>query len=111
MYIMFQIGTYTIAIAAKAMNKPLYVVAESYKFVRLFPLNQHDLPNQFKVYLITYEYVWFHKQFISYKSVNENRYIFAKNSNIDNEKECFLLSYISLKVCFISIHTNVLCFV
>ncbi|XP_045171611.2 translation initiation factor eIF-2B subunit alpha-like [Mercenaria mercenaria] len=43
-----KIGTFSIAIAAKAMNKPLYVVAESFKFVRLFPLNQHDLPNEFK---------------------------------------------------------------
>ncbi|WAR03027.1 EI2BA-like protein [Mya arenaria] len=43
-----QIGTYSIAIAAKAMNKPFYVVAESFKFVRLFPLNQQDLPNEFK---------------------------------------------------------------
>lgn len=31
------------------MNKPLYVVAESFKFVRLFPLNQQDLPDEFKV--------------------------------------------------------------
>ncbi|KAH3876703.1 translation initiation factor eIF-2B subunit alpha-like isoform X2 [Dreissena polymorpha] len=43
-----KIGTFSIAIAAKAMNKPFYVVAESFKFVRLFPLNQRDLPNQFK---------------------------------------------------------------
>ncbi|KAL5017493.1 hypothetical protein ScPMuIL_007082 [Solemya velum] len=43
-----KIGTYTMAISAKAMNKPFYVVAESFKFVRLYPLNQQDLPNQFK---------------------------------------------------------------
>ncbi|XP_041349691.1 translation initiation factor eIF-2B subunit alpha-like [Gigantopelta aegis] len=43
-----KIGTYTMAISAKAMNKPVYVVAESFKFVRLFPLNQKDIPNQFK---------------------------------------------------------------
>lgn len=30
---------------AKAANKPLYAVAESYKFVRVFPLNQYDLPS------------------------------------------------------------------
>jgi len=47
--LLLQIGTFSIAIAAKAMNKPLYVVAESFKFVRLFPLNQHDLPDEFKV--------------------------------------------------------------
>ncbi|CAG8489328.1 12406_t:CDS:2 [Ambispora gerdemannii] len=38
------IGTYQIAIVAKTANKPFYAVIESYKFVRLFPLNQYDLP-------------------------------------------------------------------
>lgn len=41
-----KIGTYTIALVAKAMNRPLYVAAESYKFVRLFPLTQDDLPEK-----------------------------------------------------------------
>ena len=45
----FQIGTYTISISAKAMNKPFYVVAESFKFARFYPLNQRDVPNEFKV--------------------------------------------------------------
>lgn len=44
-----QIGTYQLAVLAKAMNKPFYVVAESFKFVRLYPLNQDDLPNDEKV--------------------------------------------------------------
>lgn len=35
---------------AKTLNKPFYVVAESFKFVRMFPLNQEDLPNNEKVY-------------------------------------------------------------
>ncbi|KAK9720267.1 translation initiation factor eIF-2B subunit alpha [Basidiobolus ranarum] len=39
-----QIGTYQMAIMAKTANKPFYVVAESFKFVRLYPLNQYDLP-------------------------------------------------------------------
>ncbi|ORX89712.1 IF-2B-domain-containing protein [Basidiobolus meristosporus CBS 931.73] len=39
-----QIGTYQLAIMAKAANKPFYVVAESFKFVRLYPLSQYDLP-------------------------------------------------------------------
>jgi translation initiation factor eIF-2B subunit alpha len=26
-------------------NKPVYVLAETYKFVRLFPLHQYDLPS------------------------------------------------------------------
>ncbi|CAJ0764579.1 4885_t:CDS:10 [Entrophospora sp. SA101] len=38
------IGTYQLAIVAKAANKPFYAVIESYKFVRIFPLNQYDLP-------------------------------------------------------------------
>jgi len=31
------------AIVAKALQKPFYVLVESYKFVRQFPLNQYDL--------------------------------------------------------------------
>ncbi|CAG2194192.1 translation initiation factor eIF2B subunit alpha-like isoform X1 [Mytilus galloprovincialis] len=43
-----KIGTFSIGLSAKAMNKPFYVVAESFKFTRLYPLNQHDLPDDFK---------------------------------------------------------------
>ncbi|XP_014339687.1 translation initiation factor eIF-2B subunit alpha isoform X1 [Latimeria chalumnae] len=43
-----KIGTNQMAICAKAHNKPFYVVAESFKFVRLFPLNQQDVPDKFK---------------------------------------------------------------
>lgn len=32
------------AVMAKAYNVPFYVAAESYKFARLFPLDQRDLP-------------------------------------------------------------------
>lgn len=39
-----KLGTYTVALAAKAHGKPVYVAAESYKFARLFPLSQRDLP-------------------------------------------------------------------
>jgi translation initiation factor eIF-2B subunit alpha len=39
-----KIGTYAMAIAAKEHKKPFYVAAESFKFARLFPLNQSDLP-------------------------------------------------------------------
>ncbi|KAK3576555.1 hypothetical protein CHS0354_011233 [Potamilus streckersoni] len=48
-----KIGTYNIAIAAKTMNKPTYVVAESFKFHRFYPLNQRDLPNHFKYHATT----------------------------------------------------------
>ncbi|KAL7605265.1 uncharacterized protein LOC111906895 [Lactuca sativa] len=36
-------GTYQIALVAKTMDKPVYVAAESYKFARLYPLNQKDM--------------------------------------------------------------------
>jgi translation initiation factor eIF-2B subunit alpha len=35
-----KLGTYQIALCAKSLNKPFYVAAESYKFARLYPLNQ-----------------------------------------------------------------------
>jgi len=37
------VGSYQVAIIAKAANKPLYALAESYKFLRSFPLSQYDL--------------------------------------------------------------------
>ena len=39
-----KIGTFQIAIVARAFNIPFYVLAESYKFTRIYPLNQQDLP-------------------------------------------------------------------
>lgn len=36
-------GTFQTAVLAKELRKPFYVAAESYKFARLFPLNQKDL--------------------------------------------------------------------
>lgn len=38
-------GSYQIGVLANNANKPLYVVSESHKFVRLFPLSPDDLPN------------------------------------------------------------------
>lgn len=38
-----QVGTYQLSIVASAFNTPVYVCAESYKFARLFPLNQRDV--------------------------------------------------------------------
>ncbi|KAJ1918083.1 translation initiation factor eIF-2B subunit alpha [Mycoemilia scoparia] len=40
-----KVGTYQLAIVAKEAKKPLYALTESYKFVRLYPLNQYDLPS------------------------------------------------------------------
>ncbi|KAK9457104.1 hypothetical protein V1511DRAFT_528457 [Dipodascopsis uninucleata] len=41
-----RIGTYQIAVLAKNSNKPFYVVVESHKFVRLYPLAPFDLPGE-----------------------------------------------------------------
>lgn len=41
-----KLGTATLAACAKAAGKPFYVAAESYKFARLYPLHQSDLPQQ-----------------------------------------------------------------
>ncbi|XP_076252931.1 eukaryotic translation initiation factor 2B subunit alpha [Rhynchophorus ferrugineus] len=43
-----KIGTYTMGVCAKEVKKPFYVLTESFKFSRLFPLNQQDLPAEFK---------------------------------------------------------------
>ena len=39
-----KVGTYQTAIVARQLSTPVYVAAESYKFARLFPLNQQDVP-------------------------------------------------------------------
>jgi len=38
-----KMGTYQIAMVAKALNKPFYVAVESYKFARMYPLTQRDI--------------------------------------------------------------------
>ncbi|CAJ0941953.1 unnamed protein product, partial [Mesorhabditis belari] len=43
-----KIGTLNLAVCAKYMNKPVYVMAESIKFVKEYPLNQADIPADFK---------------------------------------------------------------
>ncbi|KAH7639231.1 eukaryotic translation initiation factor 2B subunit alpha [Dermatophagoides farinae] len=43
-----KIGTYQIAICAKAHNKTFYVLAENYKFIRLYPLSQSDIPDRIR---------------------------------------------------------------
>jgi translation initiation factor eIF-2B subunit alpha len=40
-----KIGTYQIAVLAKTQKKPFYVAAESFKFVRQYPLTQDDIEN------------------------------------------------------------------
>ncbi|CAG9765233.1 unnamed protein product [Ceutorhynchus assimilis] len=43
-----KVGSYTTAVCAKEMKKPFYVLTESFKFSRLFPLNLQDLPAEYK---------------------------------------------------------------
>lgn len=39
-----RIGTFTIALCAKNFKKPFYVMAESLKFLKMYPLDQSDIP-------------------------------------------------------------------
>lgn len=41
---MSAVGTYQMGLVAKALSKPFYALAESYKFLRHYPLSQTDLP-------------------------------------------------------------------
>ncbi|XP_015182678.1 PREDICTED: translation initiation factor eIF-2B subunit alpha isoform X2 [Polistes dominula] len=43
-----KLGTYTMAMCANVVKKPFYVLTESFKFSRIYPLNQVDLPDEFK---------------------------------------------------------------
>ena len=45
-----KIGTFQMAVTAKAMNKPVYVAAESFKFLREYPLKQTEVSNKFKYF-------------------------------------------------------------
>jgi translation initiation factor eIF-2B subunit alpha len=51
--IISRLGTYQIGLLARSAGKPMYVAAESYKFVRLYPLDMSDLP--VKQNLISFE--------------------------------------------------------
>jgi translation initiation factor eIF-2B subunit alpha len=39
-----RIGSYTLAICAKSFKKPFYVLSECLKFLKLYPLEQSDIP-------------------------------------------------------------------
>lgn len=45
------------AMCAKEMKIPFYVLAESFKFSRIYPLNQIDLPDEFKVIICSNEII------------------------------------------------------
>lgn len=47
--IISRLGTYQLGMLAKAKGKPFYVVSETHKFVRLYPVGQHDLGFEQKV--------------------------------------------------------------
>jgi len=50
-----KVGTYQVSIIAKACGKPFYVAAESFKFMRLYPLNQKDINKMTKESKRTYD--------------------------------------------------------
>lgn len=54
-----RVGTFTMAICAREMKKPFYVLTESFKFSRLYPLNQRDLPNDYKVCMYNLQHTGF----------------------------------------------------
>ena len=43
-----KIGTYPLAVCSREANKPFYVLVESYKFSRLYPLKQDEIPDCMK---------------------------------------------------------------
>ena len=44
-----KIGSLGVAMSAHAFKRPLYVLAECVKFVRLYPLNQQEVADKFQV--------------------------------------------------------------
>ncbi|THD21060.1 Translation initiation factor eIF-2B subunit alpha [Fasciola hepatica] len=46
--ILNDMGTSTVAMIATSFGKPVYVLAESYKFIRIYPLDQRHIPTEFK---------------------------------------------------------------
>ena len=44
-----RIGTYSLAIIAKNFKKPFYVLSERLKFLKLYPLDQNDIPFNKKI--------------------------------------------------------------
>ncbi|XP_023329412.1 translation initiation factor eIF-2B subunit alpha [Eurytemora carolleeae] len=43
-----QLGSLPVAIVANKYNKPVYTLVESFKFVRLYPLTQEDIPIEYQ---------------------------------------------------------------
>ncbi|KAI4636098.1 hypothetical protein J4E83_001052 [Alternaria metachromatica] len=72
--IISRMGTYQLGVLAKSKGKPFYVVAESHKFVRLYPLSQFDLPIEQKV--LDFKVAEEHKAEHKPKSDEEQRNVF-----------------------------------
>jgi len=51
-----RIGCYPLAVCAAAVNKPLYVLVESYKFSQIYPLKQEDIPHKFRAQEVGVDY-------------------------------------------------------
>jgi len=49
------LGTYQLALLAQTFKKSFYVAAESYKFVRMYPVSQADLPVEQEVVKFQYD--------------------------------------------------------
>lgn len=63
-----QIGSYSLATLAHMKHKPVYVLVESYKFLRTIPLNNASLP---KSYLVIFKKADF------YSNNSCMRYVFS----------------------------------
>lgn len=50
-----RIGTYTLAICAKSFKKPFYVLSECLKFLKLYPLEQGDIPYNSRIPILENE--------------------------------------------------------
>ena len=55
--LLLQIGSYTIALCAQALHKPLYIAVESFKIATIYPLNNRLLPVQYIVSLNKFTYM------------------------------------------------------
>jgi len=83
-----KIGTYGLAIVARELGIPFYVAAESFKFARLFPLNQNDLPEMGRSIRHQLSFVdttsWDLKKSIDINVNNESN---EKNNNNKNDHD------------------------
>jgi translation initiation factor eIF-2B subunit alpha len=43
-----KVGTFTLALCAKAFKKPFYVMVDSLRFLKMYPLDQYDIPQYYE---------------------------------------------------------------